>query len=140
MQGGQGAIGTLRLDLLIEDMSSSVLLHVIDAKTSYNILLGRPWIHDNGVVPSTLHQCFKYSRDGMVKKVCADDKPFTEAEAYIADAKYYIRKNDESPKVPPSTEKKVQNPRRVRIEMTRLSHKMLPHLKRDSSFFVDFGT
>lgn len=31
----------------------------------------------------------------MVKKVCADDKPFREASAYIADAKYYIRINDE---------------------------------------------
>ncbi|KAL0447773.1 UNVERIFIED_CONTAM: hypothetical protein Slati_1905200 [Sesamum latifolium] len=69
---------------------STALFHVIDAKTSYNMLLGRPWLHENGVVPSTWHQCFKYSRDGIVKKVLADDKPFTETESHFADAKYYL--------------------------------------------------
>ena len=29
---------------------------MIDADTSYNLLLGRPWIHRNSIVPSTLHQ------------------------------------------------------------------------------------
>ncbi|KAI5666659.1 hypothetical protein M9H77_16512 [Catharanthus roseus] len=32
-------LGTIRLDLIIDEMKSSVLLHVIDAKPSYNILL-----------------------------------------------------------------------------------------------------
>ncbi|KAL0462153.1 UNVERIFIED_CONTAM: hypothetical protein Slati_0102900 [Sesamum latifolium] len=44
----------------MEDMVSTALFHVIDAKTSYNMLLGRPWLHENAVVPSTWHQCFKY--------------------------------------------------------------------------------
>ncbi|KAL0305364.1 UNVERIFIED_CONTAM: hypothetical protein Sangu_3036000 [Sesamum angustifolium] len=39
-----------------------------DAKTSYNMLLGRPWSHENAVVPSTWHQCFKYCRNDIVKK------------------------------------------------------------------------
>ncbi|KAL0449509.1 UNVERIFIED_CONTAM: hypothetical protein Slati_1507300 [Sesamum latifolium] len=78
------------MNLLMEDMFSTALFHVIDAKTSYNMLLGRPWLHENGVVPSTWHQCFKYSRDGIVKKVLADDKPFTETESHFADAKYYL--------------------------------------------------
>ncbi|KAL0410925.1 UNVERIFIED_CONTAM: hypothetical protein Slati_3682200 [Sesamum latifolium] len=39
---------------------------------------------------STWHQCFKYSRDGIVKKVLADDKPFTEAESRFTDSKYYL--------------------------------------------------
>lgn len=89
-QGGQRAIGVLRLDLLIDDMTSSALFHVIVAKTSYNMLLGWPWLHKNGVVPSTLHQCFKYCRNGIVKKDVTDDKPFTEAESYFADAKFYL--------------------------------------------------
>ncbi|KAL0463335.1 UNVERIFIED_CONTAM: hypothetical protein Slati_0221100 [Sesamum latifolium] len=69
---------------------STALFHVIDVKTSYNMLLGQPWLHENGVVPSTWHQCFKNSRDGVVRKVLADDKPFTEAESHFADAKYYL--------------------------------------------------
>jgi hypothetical protein len=52
-QGGQRALGTIRMELLIDDMESAALFHVIDAKTSYNLLLGRPWLHENGVGPST---------------------------------------------------------------------------------------
>ncbi|KAI3453522.1 hypothetical protein Pfo_010185 [Paulownia fortunei] len=89
-QGGQRAIGTIRLKLLMDDMASTVLFHVIDAKTSYNMLLGRPWLHENGVIPSTWHQCFKNCRDGVEKRVLGDDKPFTEAESHFADAKYYL--------------------------------------------------
>ncbi|GFS34942.1 hypothetical protein Acr_00g0036880 [Actinidia rufa] len=65
-QGRQRAIGVLRLNLLIDDMTSSALFHVINAKNSYNKLLGRPWFHENGVIPSTLHQCFKYCRNGKL--------------------------------------------------------------------------
>ncbi|KAL0455728.1 UNVERIFIED_CONTAM: Retrovirus-related Pol polyprotein from transposon opus [Sesamum latifolium] len=78
------------MQLTMEDMVSTALFHVIDAKTSYNMLLGRPWFHENSVVPSTWHQCFKYYCNGIVKKVFGDNKPFTEAESHFADAKYYI--------------------------------------------------
>ena len=59
-QGGQNAIGKIRLAMHMEDMESNALFLVIDAKTTYNMLLGRPWIHENGIISSTLHQCFKY--------------------------------------------------------------------------------
>ncbi|KAA0065384.1 ty3-gypsy retrotransposon protein [Cucumis melo var. makuwa] len=59
-------------------------------------LLGCPWIHGNGVVTSTLHQCFKFYQDG-VKKVEADSNPFSEVESHFANAKFYL-KNDSSPK------------------------------------------
>ncbi|KAL0455679.1 UNVERIFIED_CONTAM: hypothetical protein Slati_0907100 [Sesamum latifolium] len=89
-QGGQRAIGVIRIELLMDDMVSTALFHIIDAKTSHNMLLGRPWLHENFVVPSTWHQCFKYCRNGTVTKVLGDSKPFTEAELHFADAKYYI--------------------------------------------------
>ena len=77
----------IRLELVTGELSSKTLFHVIDAKTSYDVLLEQPWLHDNGVIPSTLHQCFKFYR-GWVKKVAADTKPFTEVESYFADAKF----------------------------------------------------
>ena len=77
----------IRLELVTGELSSKTLFHVTDAKTSYNVLLEQPWLHDNGVIPSTLHQCFKFYR-GWVKKVAADTKPFTEVESYFADAKF----------------------------------------------------
>ncbi|XP_070040883.1 uncharacterized protein [Nicotiana tomentosiformis] len=90
-QGGQRAIGAIKFGITIEDMQSSVWLHVIDAKTSYNVLLGRPWIYENKVVPSTYHQCLKYYEGEIEKKIVADDEPFTEAESHFADAKFYLK-------------------------------------------------
>ncbi|KAH0665037.1 hypothetical protein KY285_026243 [Solanum tuberosum] len=91
-QGGQRAIGAIKIDLTIEELQSSVWLHVIDAKTSYNILLGRPWVYENKVIPFTYHQFLKYYEDGVAKKIIADNNPFTEAEAHFADAKFYLKK------------------------------------------------
>ncbi|KAL0295177.1 UNVERIFIED_CONTAM: hypothetical protein Sangu_2512700 [Sesamum angustifolium] len=68
-QGGQGVVGIIRMQLTMEDMVSSTLFHVIDAKTSYNMFLGHSWLHENAVVPSTWHQCFKYYRNCIVKKI-----------------------------------------------------------------------
>ncbi|KAH0754816.1 hypothetical protein KY290_025086 [Solanum tuberosum] len=91
-QGGQRSIGTVKIDLTIGELQSSVWLHVIDAKTSYNILLGRPWVHENKVIPSTNHQCLKYYEDGVAKRIIADDNPFTKAEAHFANVKFYLKK------------------------------------------------
>ncbi|KAA0056394.1 uncharacterized protein E5676_scaffold120G002660 [Cucumis melo var. makuwa] len=95
-QGSQRVIGMIPLELIIGDLKASALFHVIDSRTTYKLLLGRPWIHGNGVVTSTLHQCFKFYQDG-VKKVETDSNPFSEAESHFADAKFYL-KNDSSRK------------------------------------------
>ncbi|KAL0435059.1 UNVERIFIED_CONTAM: hypothetical protein Sradi_0213800 [Sesamum radiatum] len=63
-------------------------------------------LHENAVVPSTWHQCFKYCRNGVVKKVLGDNKPFTEAESHFADAKYYIEGDKKVKEVSPSEEPK----------------------------------
>jgi hypothetical protein len=89
-QDGQRAIGKIRLNMLIGDMESGALFHVIDTRTSYKLLLGRPWLHEYGVVPSTYHQCFKYFQDGQIKRIMANDESFTEAESFFADAKFYL--------------------------------------------------
>ncbi|KAM1666585.1 hypothetical protein ACFX2K_046163 [Malus domestica] len=88
-QGGQKAMGMIRVEMTIGELKSSTIFHVIDGRTSYGLLLGRPWIHANGVVPSTLHQCLKFYREG-VKVIYGDTKPFTEAESHFADAKFYM--------------------------------------------------
>ena len=89
-QGGQRAIRKIRLHMIIGEMESSAPFHVIDAKTTYKVLIGRPWLHEYGVMPSTYHQCFKYFQDGKVKKIVADHKPFTIAKSHFADAKFYL--------------------------------------------------
>ena len=89
----------IHLELVTSELSLNTLFHVIDTKTSYNVLLGRPWLHENGVIPSTLHQCFKFYKGG-VNKVEVGTKPFIEVESYFANIKFYIE-NDAMEKVPP---------------------------------------
>ncbi|KAL0363832.1 UNVERIFIED_CONTAM: hypothetical protein Sangu_0480800 [Sesamum angustifolium] len=74
--------------------------------------VGLGLLHLGGhVVPSTWHQYFKYYRNGIVKKVLSDNKPFTEAESQFADAKYYIEdaKKGKEKLPPPSEEPKSYN-------------------------------
>ncbi|TYK15313.1 uncharacterized protein E5676_scaffold1706G00210 [Cucumis melo var. makuwa] len=98
-QGSQKVIGMIRLELIIGDLKASALFHVIDSRSTYKLLLGRPRIHGNGVVTSTLHQCFKFCQDG-VKKVEVDSNPFSEAKSHFTDVKFCL-KNDNSSEVVP---------------------------------------
>ncbi|KAM1179922.1 hypothetical protein ACFX2J_018898 [Malus domestica] len=75
--------------MTIGEFKSSTLFHVIDVRTSYSLLLGRPWIYKNGVVVSTLHQCLKFYREG-VKVIQGDTKPFIKVKSHFADAKFYL--------------------------------------------------
>jgi len=61
----------------------------MDIHPSYNMLLGRPWIHASGAVISSLHQCLKYIINGTLVKVKAEETlsmirnvsvPYIEAE------------------------------------------------------------
>ncbi|XP_074313449.1 uncharacterized protein LOC141648620 [Silene latifolia] len=85
---GERAVGIIRVNLSMEDLSSDTLFHVIDAKTSFKLLLGRPWKHENGVVASTLHQCLKYYRGGE-RRINGDVKPFSKVDSFFADAKFF---------------------------------------------------
>ncbi|KAA0051157.1 uncharacterized protein E5676_scaffold863G001200 [Cucumis melo var. makuwa] len=93
-QGSQRVIGMICFELIIGDLKASALFHVIDSRTTYKLLVGHPWIHGNGVITSTLHQCFKFYQDA-VKNVEADSNSFSEAESHFAYAKFYL-KNDNS--------------------------------------------
>nr|CAD1842646.1 unnamed protein product [Ananas comosus var. bracteatus] len=53
-------LGSIQLMLSLEELKTLVRFYVIDADTSYTMLLGRPLIHEFQIVPSTLHQCLKY--------------------------------------------------------------------------------
>ena len=116
-QGGQRVIGMIHLELIIGKLTSNVLFHVIDAKTTYSMLLGRPWIHGNRIVLSTLHKCFKFLQGG-IKKINADLKHFTETKAHFADAKFYVEDdipNEILPVEIPSTESKQGEKKHVKF-------------------------
>ncbi|XP_074300411.1 uncharacterized protein LOC141631671 [Silene latifolia] len=98
---GERAVGMIRVNLTMGDLSSDTLFHVMDGKTSFKLLLGQPWKHENGVVASTLHQCLKYYRGGE-RKIDGDAKPFSKVDSFFADAKFF-EENGTSSEFMPTT-------------------------------------
>lgn len=56
----------------------------------YKASLGRPWLHENRVVPLTLHQCMKYVKDGRQRRINRDIKPFGVREVGLSDTPYFL--------------------------------------------------
>jgi len=97
---GQHIIGMTYVELTMGDSSISSIFHVIDAKTSYKLLLGRPWLYEHGIVAFTLHQCPKYYRGE--RKINSNAKPFTKVESHFVDARFF-EEVDAPKKTMPST-------------------------------------
>ncbi|XP_070019137.1 uncharacterized protein [Nicotiana sylvestris] len=67
-------LGEIDLILTIGPVEFKVTFQVLDMDTSYNFLLGRPWIHAAGVVPSTLHQMVKFEDEDREILVHGEDE------------------------------------------------------------------
>ena len=59
-------MGTLEIELLIGPATFVAVFQVLRIPTSFNLLLGRPWIHRAEAIPSSLHQNVKFIHDGWV--------------------------------------------------------------------------
>ena len=81
--GVTSAKGVMPLDVTVGTITKTTVFFVIDGPTSYNVLLGRDWIHGNRCIPSSLHQCLVFWNDkGEAEVVQADHRPFvTEANS-----------------------------------------------------------
>jgi hypothetical protein len=80
---------TIKIKLFINQQAFLVALQVMDIHLSYNMLLGRLWIHATGAMTSFLHQCLKYIVNGTLVTVKAEETltmvqnmtiPYTEAK------------------------------------------------------------
>jgi len=59
-------VGTLEMELYVGPQIFLVMLQVMDIHSSYNILLGRRWIHTTEAMASLLHQYLKYIMNRML--------------------------------------------------------------------------
>lgn len=50
-----------------EGVKKSTLFEVVDGDMGYNLILGKIWIHEMKVVPSTYHQLLKFPTPEGVK-------------------------------------------------------------------------
>ncbi|XP_077215937.1 uncharacterized protein LOC143850593 [Tasmannia lanceolata] len=68
-------IGTLVTEIKIGGEMFDIEFQVLDIKTSFFLLLGRPWLHKVGVVPSTVHQKLKFIKNNRIITVRGDPEP-----------------------------------------------------------------
>ena len=61
-----GVMGTFKCNCKMGPMDFSTTFHVLDITTSYNLSLGRTWIHPLEVIPLTLHQKLKMPWEGGI--------------------------------------------------------------------------
>ncbi|XP_052478872.1 uncharacterized protein LOC128034137 [Gossypium raimondii] len=66
-------MGRIEIPLSIGPNTYEVDFLVMDIKPSYNCLLGRPWIHSAGAVPSSLHQKLKLLTEGQLITINAKE-------------------------------------------------------------------
>ncbi|RVW78291.1 hypothetical protein CK203_055767 [Vitis vinifera] len=76
-------MGTLEIELLIGPATFVAVFQVLRIPTSFNLLLGRPWIHRAGAIPSSLHQKVKFIHDGQVVVVQSVGDMFITAEPVL---------------------------------------------------------
>ncbi|XP_013624431.1 PREDICTED: uncharacterized protein LOC106330525 [Brassica oleracea var. oleracea] len=64
----------ITLPVYAEGINLSTKFLVVDCHSAYNMILGRPWIHDMGAVPSTLHQMVKFPTPWGIRAVKGDQE------------------------------------------------------------------
>ncbi|PVH62876.1 hypothetical protein PAHAL_3G420600 [Panicum hallii] len=67
------AQGILSVDLTIANKTIPTSFFIVNSKSTYNVLLGRDWIHTNCCIPSIMHQCLIQCDGDEVEVVHADD-------------------------------------------------------------------
>ncbi|XP_016466034.1 uncharacterized protein LOC107788820 [Nicotiana tabacum] len=59
--------GEIMLPSNAEEVMKTALFEVVDGEMGYNIILGKPWLHEMRDVPSTYHQLLKFPTPGGIK-------------------------------------------------------------------------
>ena len=66
-------MGDIELPIQIGPNVFNILFQVMDITPAYSCLLGRPWIHSAGAVPSTLHQKVKFIIENKLVVVSGEE-------------------------------------------------------------------
>ena len=73
-------LGTLNTHVMIGPVIYFILFQVLRIQSSFNLLLGRPWIHEAGAIPSSLHQKVKFIHEGRIITIQSDRDVITSSE------------------------------------------------------------
>ena len=89
----------MQLALRVGPILALTRFHVINAKVSYHVLLGCPWLHKHRLITSTFHQCIKGRLNGRPVRLLANRNPFSQGEAKFTKTMFYgeLEPDDENP-------------------------------------------
>ena len=59
-------MGTLIIHVMIGPIRYAIPFQVLRIQSSFNLLVGHPWIHEAGAIPSSLHQKLKFIHEGHI--------------------------------------------------------------------------
>ena len=76
-------IGTLTTHVMIGPVRYFVLFQVLRIQSFFNLLFGRPWIHEIGAIPSSLHQKVKFIHKGCIITIQSDRDVVTSSEPVL---------------------------------------------------------
>ena len=76
-------MGTLSTHAMIRLFRYSILFQVLRIQSSFNLLLGCPWIHEVGVIPPSLHQKLKFIHEGCIITIQSDKDVVTSFEPVL---------------------------------------------------------
>ena len=76
-------MGTLNTHVMIGPVRYSILFQVLRIQSSFNLFLGRPWIHEAGVIPSSHHQKVKFIQEGSIITIQPDRDVVTSSEPML---------------------------------------------------------
>ncbi|KAL5579125.1 hypothetical protein UlMin_011567 [Ulmus minor] len=62
-------LGDITLPVYAAGVNLHITFVVLDSPSAYNVILGRPWIHDMRAVPSTFHQVVRFPTAWGVKEI-----------------------------------------------------------------------
>ena len=68
----RGVEGTFAAVVKVGSIEEEVEFTVLDIPATFALLLGRPWFHKLGGVPSTLHQVIKFPYEGEIVTIRAE--------------------------------------------------------------------
>jgi len=68
----RAVLGSLKLDLMVGPGNFSADFQIKDIPSSFNLLLGRAWLHYMGALPSSLHQKIKIPFEGKIITIQGD--------------------------------------------------------------------
>ncbi|KAJ9543815.1 hypothetical protein OSB04_023522 [Centaurea solstitialis] len=67
-------LGEIILPVYAKGINKQTKFNVVDCQSAYNVILGRPWIHEMKAIPSTYHQKIKFPSPWGIQEIASENK------------------------------------------------------------------